>query len=433
MPDVVVVGAGVMGASIALETQRAGLSTLVVDKGDAVGGGSTSASSAVVRFSYSTLAGVTAAWESRHRWERWTNHLGLATSRDGAPHARFHRVGMLFIEPPGFDRRAFLDNLEIVGVPFEVVDADDIAGLYPALDASRFWPPRLPDDERFFDDPDGRVCGWLSPEAGFIDDPQLAALNLMDAARRHGAELRLRTTVVGVERNGGRVAGIRTADGSTIDSPVVVNAAGPWSPQLNRLAGIEADMAITNRPLRQEVHAVGAPPGFGYGDGGTMVADLDLGYYTLPQPGGSLLVGGIEADCDPLVWIGDPDADEPTPTVSVWEAQVWRLARRLPSLEIPLRPVGLAGHYDVTPDWVPIYDRTSLDGFYLAIGTSGNQFKNAPLVGQIMCDLITACEGGHDHDADPVRVDCHHTGRTLDLGAFSRNRTPATTTGTVLG
>jgi hypothetical protein len=50
-----------------------------------------------------------------------------------------------------------------------------------------------------------------------------------------------------------------------------------------------------------------------------------------------------------------------------------------------------------------------------------------------MCDLITACEGGHDHDADPVRVDCHHTGRTLDLGAFSRNRTPATTTGTVLG
>ena len=126
--------------------------------------------------------------------------------------------------------------------------------LYPALDASRFWPPRLPDDGRFFDDPDGRVCGWLSPEAGFIDDPQLAALNLMDAARRHGAELRLRTTVVGVERNGGRVAGIRTADGSTIDSPVVVNAAGPWSPRLNRLAGVEADMAITNRPLRQEVH-----------------------------------------------------------------------------------------------------------------------------------------------------------------------------------
>ena len=81
--DVVVVGAGVMGASIALETQRAGLSTLVVDKGDAVGGGSTSASSAVVRFSYSTLAGVTAAWESRHRWEQWTDHLGLATSRDG--------------------------------------------------------------------------------------------------------------------------------------------------------------------------------------------------------------------------------------------------------------------------------------------------------------------------------------------------------------
>ena len=76
MPDVVVVGAGVMGASIALELQRSGRSVLVVDRGDAVGAGSTSASSAVVRFNYSTLAGVIAAWESAHRWADWARHLG---------------------------------------------------------------------------------------------------------------------------------------------------------------------------------------------------------------------------------------------------------------------------------------------------------------------------------------------------------------------
>ena len=89
--------------------------------------------------------------------------------------------------------------------------------------------------------------------------------------------------------------------------------------------------------------------------------------------------------------------------------------------------------YDVTPDWVPIYDRTSLDGFYVAIGTSGNQFKNAPLVGQILRDIIDACEVGHDHDADPVSTRCDRIGRDLDLGAFSRLRSIAETTGTVLG
>ena len=95
--------------------------------------------------------------------------------------------------------------------------------------------------------------------------------------------------------------------------------------------------------------------------------------------------------------------------------------------------MGVAGCYDVTDDWVPIYDRSSLDGFYMAVGTSGNQFKNAPVVGQIMRDIIEACEAGHDHDADPVQVDCHRTGLMLDTGHYSRRRAPATTSGTVLG
>ena len=82
---------------------------------------------------------------------------------------------------------------------------------------------------------------------------------------------------------------------------------------------------------------------------------------------------------------------------------------------------------------MPVYDRTSLDGFYVAIGTSGNQFKNAPLGGQILCDLVDACEAGHDHDADPVTTNCHRIGRPLDLGAFSRLRSMTTTTGTVMG
>ena len=101
---------------------------------------------------------------------------------------------------------------------------------------------------------------------------------------------------------------------------------------------------------------------------------------------------------------------------------MYRLARRLPDVRVPPRPRGLAALYDVTDDWIPIYDRSALDGFYVAIGTSGNQFKNAPMVGLLMADLIDACEGGHDHDAEPVRVHAPCTGLSIDLGHYSRRR-----------
>jgi glycine/D-amino acid oxidase-like deaminating enzyme len=121
------------------------------------------------------------------------------------------------------------------------------------------------------------------------------------------------------------------------------------------------------------------------------------------------------------------------PTVAVWEAQTTRVARRLPTIGVPVRPTGIAALYDVSSDWLPIYDRSDLDGFYLAIGTSGNQFKNAPMVGPIVAAIIEACEAGHDHDATPITIECPLTGNTLDSGTFSRRRRVQKTTNSVLG
>ena len=94
----------------------------------------------------------------------------------------------------------------------------------------------------------------------------------------------------------------------------------------------------------------------------------------------------------------------------------------MPELGLPHQPRGIVGVYDVTDDWIPIYDRTSLDGFYVAIGTSGNQFKNAAVAGHCMAELIGAIEAGHDHDADPLVVTGKHTGFDIDMGTFSRKR-----------
>jgi sarcosine oxidase, subunit beta len=147
-----------------------------------------------------------------------------------------------------------------------------------------------------------------------------------------------------------------------------------------------------------------------------------------------VMIGGTEPECDPLEWIDDPDQVDPHPTAALFEAQVTRAARRFPRLRVPLRPKGIVGVYDVAEDWTPIYDRTGLDGFYVAMGTSGNQFKNAPMAGLMMAALITEIENGRDHDAEPVSYACKRTGHVVNLGAFSRRRERnANSSGTVMG
>lgn len=87
----------------------------------------------------------------------------------------------------------------------------------------------------------------------------------------------------------------------------------------------------------------------------------------------------------------------------------------------------------MSSDWTPIYDKTDVPGFYVAIGTSGNQFKNAPGAGFIMSHLITQVENGADHDHKPVIYQCTKTDKQINLSTFSRKRARNLTSGTVMG
>ncbi|HEU5036585.1 MAG TPA: FAD-dependent oxidoreductase [Nocardioides sp.] len=405
--DTVVIGAGVIGSAIALELARAGHEVVVLDKGTGVGFGSTSASSAIVRFHYSTFTAVAAAWEARQLWADWAGHLGHPDP-DGL--ATFHRTGMLVLgdgTPP---------HLDEAGVPWEMWDPDEVGRRVPELDTGRYGPPVPVDDPAFFEDARGRLGGSYTPDAGYVDDPRLAAANLAAAARHHGASFLVRREVVGIDGDGPRRWRVRTATGDRLDADVVVNAAGPWSSRLAALLGADADFAFTSRPLRQEVHQLAASGPV------VTVADPDLGVYLRPQGEGQLVVGGLEPACDPLHWLDRPEDADPRPTRAVFEAQTLRAARRVPGLAVPSRPQGITGVYDATPDWTPIYDRTALPGVYVAMGTSGNQFKNAPVVGQLMAHLIASVEAGHPHDAEPLTWRAPRTGNVLDLATFSRRR-----------
>src|SRR4051794_3209511 len=387
--DAAVVGSGVIGSSIALELARQGRDVVVLDKAGGIGLGSTSASSAIVRFNYSTYEGVALSWEARHGWLDWERHLG---KRDPDGLARFHRTGLAVLTTgaDGHERASAL--FDRVGVPYEMWTGRDLRRHLPALDIGSFGPPKRVDSDAFFAPAVGEVSAVYTPDAGYVDDPALAAHNLAVAAQAHRTRYLLHQRVTSVTQRGGRWR-LSTEQGESVEAAVVVNAAGPWSAQVNEMAGVGRDFGVTTRPLRQEVHQVPAPETFSTDAvPGAILADLDLGIYVRPLAGSGLLVGGTEPECDPLEWLEDPEQSSPHPSVERFEAQVTRAARRIPSLGVPNRPRGVTGVYDVSGDWTPIYDRTDRAGFYVAIGTSGNQFKNAPVVGKLMATLVDAVE-----------------------------------------
>lgn len=415
----VVVGAGVIGAAIALELSRNAYTVTVIDAGPGPGTGSTSASSAIVRYHYANIDEAVIAWESAQRWASWSTHLG---HRDPAGMAQFHPCGLLMLAGPLIDMGGALRNMTTLGIEVIELDAGQVRDRFPALDPSRFGPPSRPDDDQFWADPNGDTTAYWMPQCGFVDDPQLAAHNLAHAAACHGATFRHHSTVTAVLRDGGRACGVGLAAGEPLLADVVINAAGPWSGQLNALAGVLDDFTATTRPLEQQIVTLPAPDGFTV-TGGACVADADLGTYFRPHPGGTLVVGGMEAPCDPLTWLENPHDARERIDVDTWNTQTLRVARRIPGTGIPGRPTGIVGVYDVSDDWIPIYDRTSLPGFYVAIGSSGHGFKSAPVVGELMAGLISACEAGHPHDTDPLHLPAPRTGQTVNMGTFSRRRT----------
>jgi sarcosine oxidase subunit beta len=201
---------------------------------------------------------------------------------------------------------------------------------------------------------------------------------------------------------------------------VVVNVAGPHSAKINAMAGVADRMKIKTRALRHEVPHVPSPPDFNYEQRGMVTSDSDVGTYTRPASGGQILIGSEDPPCDDHQWVDPDDFDHNLSERGL--AQVMRYAQRLTTMGIPNQLGGVVDLYDVTDDWIPIYDKSDLPGFYLAIGSSGNQFKNAPVAGKLMAKLIETCENGQDHDAEPVLLHLDHLDRDVSIGFYSRNR-----------
>ena len=420
--DAIIIGAGVIGAAVAFELAKRGYKTLNIDKLPTSGYGSTSNSCAIVRASYSTWDGVAMAYEGFFYWDDWANYLGVEDERGMI---KYMKTGSILLKLQGEDHsKKCLKFYREIGIEHEILDLEALKKRMPIYSHDQYGETTRPDeDEHFFDKTGKKIEGAVfTPGSGYVSDPQLSSHNLQVAAEAHGGEFLFDSEIIEIRQEFGKTSGVILKTGEQIDASVVVNVAGPHSFVINQMAGVEDQMNIKTKALRHEVHHVPSPDGFDFEKDGFHTSDGNNAIYFRPETGNTILIGSEDPQCDPQEWIADPDDYNHQITESQWKAQVYRCARRIPDLKIPSRTSGIVDLYDVSDDWIPIYDKSALDGFYMAIGTSGNQFKNAPVAGHCMAELIDACEKGHDHDADPLKVKTVYTGLELNMGFYSRNR-----------
>ena len=351
MTEIVIIGAGIQGASLAFHLARAGAKPIVLDRAGVVN--ATGRSSGMVRMHYDLPENAGLAWRSLQVFRDWSEVVG--------GHCGFTRTGFLQLVPPELAEplRANVALQQALGIPTLVVEPDDVRRLAPEMDVD-----------------DVGVAAY-EPESGYAD-PAGAAASMLAAARRAGASVRPSSSAAGILVSGDRVVGVRTAEGD-IGADAVVLAAGAWSGQL--AAGIGVDL-----PIRSWVHDtafVVRPEGFR-----PFPAFIDFGRAMYArQEGAHLVLVGLEDD-NPV--LDTPDAVH-RGGEGFTERAVERITSRLPRLADGGLHSANYGVDGITPDQQPIIgpaDPIGPAGLWLDCGFSGTGFKTAPAVGESLARMI---------------------------------------------
>jgi sarcosine oxidase subunit beta len=377
--DVVIVGAGIIGLSIAWQlARRSTLRIAVIEKGAGVGEGSTGASSAICRVRYSIDETLLLARDGINAYRHWDAFTGLAN-----PAAAFHQDGVLWM--PGSDRDwadAEHQRMQQFGVAAEILDDAAMAERFPALSTCTLTPDIETGEAH---DCAGGGRNLFETEGGHVD-PVAAATDLVDACRNAGVEVRFRSRVAGIDVAGGRVRGVALDGGDELATPLVINAAGPWCNALSRMVGLELPWTLV--PTRIQVIYRDRPEAV---QGHIPVtADLAGGIYFRTQNNGQQLVVGSVREEDEREAVADPDNFR-TETDDDFEAvNLYVLHHRLPGLPSSGRLRGYCGLYTTNREDVhPVLGPTEVDGFWAANGFSGHGFKLAPAIGSMLAQAIT--------------------------------------------
>jgi sarcosine oxidase subunit beta len=360
--DVVIVGGGCMGASVAYHLSRAGTTNVVlVEREPQLGTMSTGRNAGGFRHQFSHPANIELSKESIALFAGFERIVGSPID--------FWPDGYLFLLCSEESVAAFRRNVAVQQAHGVTVD-----WLEP-IEAVRHAPGI---SEK------GVLAATFCSQDG-IADPNGVTMGLARAAQERGVEIVRATEVIGIALHNGRVQKVRTSGGD-IATPIVVNAAGPWASQIGRMAGIDVPV----QPERRHIFIAQPESGGGWDDtlhrgrlpsNRIMVIDFESTFY-FHREGAGLLFG-----------MGDPDEQAGFDTTVRWDflPKVIEVAmRRLPALAHAAVSHAWAGLYEMTPDHNPIIGPSSeVDGFFTIAGFSGHGFQHSPAAGRILADLIT--------------------------------------------
>lgn len=355
MPDIVVIGGGVIGASIAYHLAARGARGVTLLERGAIGGGETAASGGFVQTHWETLAEVRLIARSREVFLDWLSRIGGDCG--------YVRGGYLHVTGPEREPavRRVHQMLQGEGLESHWLSVPELSQLQPLLNINQL------------------VGGAWEPSSGWAD-PVATTRSLADAATRSGAAIREGVAALAIRHAGGRITAVDTTAGA-LPCGVAILAAGP------RTAALHPEPAIA-----VPIHLERGQAGYFDRPGGLPEREIGFydeytGLYTHPA-GDTNLVGWdrgerFEAVADPDHYRRDVDGK--------WVARAATvLGYRFPALRESVLRRPVTGLYDFTPDGQPIVDGPigGLAGYYLAAGFSGVGFKSSPAIGLAMAELV---------------------------------------------
>ena len=346
--EVVVVGGGITGTSIAFHLAEAGVEVCLLERSE-LASGSTSRAAGGIRAQFSDPLNILLGLRSLEAFARFGERPGAEIDLD--------QVGYLFLldrpeDVPVFERSVALQNE--LGLPSRVMTVEDVEQLSPLAGL------------------EGVLAATFCPLDGTAN-PEAVVQGYAGGARRHGATVVTGCAVTGVELDADEIRALRTEQGP-IETGTLVCAAGVWSPELARMAGFDLPV----EPVFREVGFTGPadlPERF------PLTVDFSTGLY-FHREGPGLLFGMADPD-------QPPGFDAPAPEPGWLEKVVEVAERRLPRLLDMGVAGGWRGYYDMSPDHNALVgEAPGIARFLYATGFSGHGFLQGPAIGEIVRDLV---------------------------------------------